>query len=174
MDDSRGCKQTNLPFAFDCNRFLCSVPKKTFVLIDWKQGDQAGWEKGLAISRVTGAIDSHDVNSDAWQHTGNVELLERAATLGTTGWAGSTPYNFQIEFTASNIKLFIDGVKQFDINGTFENGSFGFYNHSQESVRYAGLTTQVLPPTTVPEPTSLAIFCIGACGCIGRRRRRRA
>jgi hypothetical protein len=133
----------------------------------------------MAISRVIGAIDTGGTNtgSDAWQHVGNVTFLERAATLGSTGWADNTQYQFDVEFLPTNIKVFLDGVKQFDINGTFENGSFGFYNFSQQSVLYAGITTEELPDPQpsgdTPEPSTFALGIFGLLSLFACRWRRR-
>jgi len=143
-----------------------------YILVDWKQGTQNGWDAGMAISRVTnGPIASSgvDTGSDAWQHTGNVALIERAATLGNTGWADHTEYLFEIIFNATNIQVSVDGVEQFNINGTFENGSFGFYNFSQPHVRYAGITEDIAP--SVPEPSAIILMGLGMLG-LGLRRKR--
>lgn len=79
----------------------------------------SGWDAGMAISRVTGSVDAGgtDVSAGAWTHTGNVTLLERALNLGNTGWADNTSYLFDIIFTENNIRVLVDDVLQFDING---------------------------------------------------------
>lgn len=103
-------------------------------------------------------------NAGAWCHEGfGVTELDRGATLGNVGWADNTLYAFDIEYTASNLRVFVDGVLQLDINGSFTDGRFGFYNYSQASVEYAGITTQVLPPPTgaVPEPATWAMMILG-------------
>ena len=165
---------------YDDDDLFGTNPTTDYILVDWKQGTQSGWEAGMSISRVTGgpiASSGVDTGGDAWQHVGNVNFIDRAATLGNIGWADNTQYLFDIIFTATNIQVFVDNVLQFDINGTFEDGSFGFYNFSQPNVRYAGITEDVVipdpdPPTRVPEPGTLTLFGLGLAGIAFVRRRR--
>lgn len=138
-----------------------------YILVDWKQNTQAGWGAGMSISRVAGgplASSGTDIAGDAWTHTGNVNFLQRAATLGNIGWTDNTEYFFSINFTATNIQLSIDGIQQFDINGTFKDGSFGFYNFSQPNVRYAAVET-------VPIPAAFWLLPSGLIGLFGLARR---
>lgn len=162
---------------YDAGDIFGSNPTTDYILVDWKQGTQGGWDAGMAISRVTGSIDAGgtDISADAWDHVGNVELLERAATLGSTGWEDHTEYLFDIVFNSSNIQVFVDGVEQFNINGTFEDGSFGFYNFSQPNVRYAGITEDLAPDPDdpeVPEPGAFGLLGLGLLGFALARRRR--
>ncbi|NMT63643.1 PEP-CTERM sorting domain-containing protein [Marinobacter orientalis] len=153
-----------------------------YILVDWKQGTQSGWDAGMSVSRVTGSIDAGgtDTSADAWTHTGNVTFLERARTLGNTGWDDNTSYLFDIIFTESNIKVLVDDVLQFDISGAFQNGSFGFYNFSQPQVLYAGITEEEAPdpgtgngetPVAVPTPASFGLMILGLLGLVVTRRR---
>lgn len=135
-----------------------------FLLIDWKQGTQRSFgcsaNAGLAVSSVSLGLGN---NAGAWCHQGfGVTELARGATLGNIGWADNTLYKFDIEYTPTNMKVFVDSVLQFDLNGSFSDGRFGFYNYSQASVEYAGITTRVLPPAgAVPEPTTWAMMLLG-------------
>jgi len=69
----------------------------------------------------------------------------------------------------------VNDVLQFNIDGSFSDGRFGFYNYSQAQVIYAGITNIDLPPdppTGVPEPTTWAMMIAGF-GLVGARMRRR-
>lgn len=147
-----------------------------FLLIDWKQGTQGGFgctgDRGVAVSKVSAGLGD---NAGAWCHEGfGVTELARGATLGATGWADNTTYTFDLEYTATNLKVYVDGVLQTDINGAFTDGRFGFYNYSQAQVTYAGITNDVLPiPGAIPEPATWAMI-IGGFGIVGGALRRRA
>ncbi len=158
---------------YDDNDLFGSNPTTDYMLVDWKQDTQAGWAAGMSISRVTGSINTCGTctSSNAWQHTGNVNFIERAATLGSTGRVDNQEYLFDISFTATNIRVLVDGVEQFNRNGTFENGSFGFYNFSQPRVNYAGIEENVVTLPAIPEPTTLLLFGSGLIGLAGFRRK---
>lgn len=153
-------------------------PDTDYIVVDWKQGTQSGWDAGLSISRVTGAIQTCGTctSSNAWQHEGNVELLARATNLGNTGWTDNTTYNFQIDFTSTLIRVYVDGVLELSVAGSFADGAFGFYNFSQPKVRYAGITEEVLPPSEVPLPAALPLLIsgVGALGFLSRKKRKAA
>ncbi|WP_337187609.1 PEPxxWA-CTERM sorting domain-containing protein [Phenylobacterium sp.] len=148
-----------------------------FLLIDWKQTTQAYYGNapaGLALSRVTSGLGD---NAGAWSHDPGFGIIElaRGLTLGSTGWADLTTYTFDIEYTASNVKVWVNDVLQFDVDGVFGSGAFGFYNYSQQNVTYAGIEDDVLPPPVggVPEPSTWAMMILGfgAAGSLLRRRR---
>jgi len=127
-------------------------PDAEYLLIDWKQGTQTfdfsgnnspGGQasKGLAVSRVSGTPDSDEF----WQHAdldpnngGALTELDRGINFGSTGWADFTTYEFTFVFTENNLKVFVNGVLEIDIEGEFSNGRIGFYNFSQGQVRYSG------------------------------------
>lgn len=144
-----------------------------FLLIDWKKATQASGGctafVGLALTRVTAGLST---NGASWCHLGSAGAneLARGATLGSTGWVSSTEYRFDIEFTANNVRVLVDDVEQFNVNGNFSNGAFGFYNYSQANVRYAGITSAVLP--AIPEPATWAMLVSGF-GLVGGTLRRR-
>lgn len=149
-----------------------------FLLVDWKQLNQGSFgcnaDIGLAVSHASAGLAN---NAGAWCHQGlGVTELERGATLGNTGWADNTLYTFDLEYTSNNIKVFVDNILQLDVDGSFSDGRFGFYNYSQAQVEYAGITTEVLPPPNgaVPEPSTWAMLLLGfgAVGGVMRSRRR--
>lgn len=145
-----------------------------FWLIDWKQGDQpfygnigSAGSAGLALSHVTGNVGAAP-ESDFWNHLGTVNEVARATNLGSTGWADKTTYDFELVFTSSLIEVFVNGQKEISYAGSFTDGSFGFYNYSQNAVRYAGITEEAV----VPLPASLPLLLAGL-GIFGVMRRRK-
>lgn len=134
-------------------------PDADYLLVDWKQGTQSfnfGAPSditpgstafaGLAVSRVTG-IPTAD---EFWGHQnfvenpgGGVEELARAVTYENTGWTDNQEYAFIFQFSPTNLKIFVDGTLEFNINGNFSNGRWGFYNFSQANVTYGSFTTAI-------------------------------
>ena len=136
-----------------------------YLLIDWKQGNQSynfGSDypgggctpgtyarRGLALSRVSGKATADEL----WGHTNfddpcygldsGVEEIARAATRGSTGWSDYAEYTFRFEMTATSLRVFVNGTKEFDVTGSFSNGRLGFYNYSQAQVRYSGFEAEV-------------------------------
>lgn len=152
-----------------------------FWLIDWKQGDQSGQTAGLALSHVFGDLTSTStsVSGQWWQHDDPVNEKQRATTLGTTGWVNNTENTFDLIFTPDLIEVKVGGATELSYssgnNGgvQFTDGAFGFYNFSQENVRYAGITEEVLPPTIpVPAALPLLLTALGGLGFAGWRRKR--
>jgi hypothetical protein len=90
---------------------------------------------GLAISRVTGLPTSDELwgNVDLPENPlGGVEELARGATLGSTSYSRTGGvHDFTIIYTADRVQVDVDGVRQFDIEGTFEDGNLGMYHCCQ-------------------------------------------
>lgn len=163
-----------------------------YLLIDWKKNTQpydfgapsstpgSTADVGLAVSRVTG-IPTAD---EFWGHTdfasdtsGAVEELQRGINLGSTGWSRGVTYDFTFDFGPTDLEVYVDGVLELDINGSFNDGRFGFYNFSQSNVTYAGFEKDVgsFPggPVPTPEPPVALLMLAGLFGFSQIRKRRR-
>jgi len=108
-----------------------------WLLFDWKQTDQ-NWEgndgwAGLRMYRVTGAIeDSYEM----WGHTDSVSEIAQAISLGSTGWADNTTYTVQVDYSTTQVDVYVDGSLEFSELGSWPTGNFGFYSLSQPSTEY--------------------------------------
>ncbi|MBN2809918.1 MAG: PEP-CTERM sorting domain-containing protein [Deltaproteobacteria bacterium] len=138
-----------------------------YILFDWKQAAQTTSNgtaaEGFTLSQITGS----DVN--LWGHAGaDISVLD---TLygSDKGWADNTVYDFTLDYSTTGITIKIDGGTIFDISGSFGDGKFGFYNYSQEKVRYAAFDET----TTVPIPGAVWLFGSGLLGLFGLRRKKR-
>ncbi|MBU2993721.1 VPLPA-CTERM sorting domain-containing protein [Octadecabacter sp. 1_MG-2023] len=149
----------------------------SYLLVDWKRGTQdyqGTGLLGLSISQVSGELGN---DSGAWAHdpANNVTELARATNLGSTGWNINQTYDFKIDFTATNVKVFVDDVLELDVSGVFADGGFGFYNYSQDNVTYAGITSDVLPdPSPVPLPAAGWMLLASLGGLAAAKRRKQA
>ncbi len=147
-----------------------------FWLIDWKQTTQTFGgrtaEIGLSLSHVTGDVSTAG-ELDFWDHEGVVNEVQRATNLGNVGYNNDQEYTFKLTFTDSLIEVFVDDVKELSFSGSFTDGAFGFYNYSQDTVLYAGIGEEDLPPdvTPVPLPAGLPLL-LAAAGFLGLLRRR--
>lgn len=161
-----------------------------YYLLDWKQGDQSGWDEGMTLSHIKNGSNGNTTGTSGsfWQHTpGEVDVISRASTLGDTGWTDFQSYTFNIVFTADLISVTLNGTNQFNITpadvagiSSFDDGSFGFYNYSQPNVLYSGIvqtdctTTPnapecqdiIDPPPSgdVPVPGTVLLLGIGLAG----------
>jgi hypothetical protein len=122
-----------------------------YLLIDWKGATQnfnftdadilvpfhadtpAGdMPVGLALSRVNGSPTADEL----WQHmdlpqniTGGVTQLARGTTLGATAYnRNGGSHLFDIRYRPTNVTVLVDGVEQFNLNGSFPDGRFGLYS----------------------------------------------
>ncbi len=110
-----------------------------FLLISWKQKNDEGAKKGLWVSRITGRP------SNLWrldEASSGVEVLAKARTLDEEGWEWWRLYDWEVQYDAHQLKVWVDGSLEFDLynpEGDFPAGSFGFYNYSQDRVMYRGV-----------------------------------
>ncbi|MDX2020102.1 MAG: hypothetical protein SF187_07655 [Deltaproteobacteria bacterium] len=128
-----------------------------FYLFDWKQTTQDSPACGTA--NAGGALKV--VNADApllscadfWKSGGTTKVkLLSDPTKNQTGWKDDTAYTFRLVFRPGDIRLEIkeDAVTVVSITSkdtTYAAGRFGFYNYSQEAVRYE--LVRIAPASTL-------------------------
>ena len=160
-----------------------------FYLFDWKQASQSAYGQtaieGMTIKKFTGSTGDGltDLSlGEFWKNNGDVgDMTVLAQNHGSTeGWLDNVLYDFKLDFnlTAGEIHVVVkkDTTTLWDVtvtDTTFSAGQFGFYNFSQQSVRYAGFEQTGGEIVPVSEPLTLPLFGLGFAG-LGLLRRRRA
>ena len=136
-----------------------SVDDYNFILFDWKQTSQYKSDCGgtapaeMQLSRINGtATTTSEIYSMFWckDHAGT-DVLATNNSMG--GWVDFQSYSFKVSYTASNIKVWVDGKLIFDVNGTFPNGRFGFYNFSQPHVNYQSFANPFAAVVNINDPS---------------------
>ncbi len=113
-----------------------------FLLFDWKQKTQYKSSCGgfanaqMTLSRVNGnAVTESDYYETFWcKNNSNIQVLDTYTALG--GWQDFRTYKFRAEYFQDVVRIYIDGNLVFDVQGSFQDGRFGFYNFSQPQVQY--------------------------------------
>lgn len=160
-----------------------------FYLFDWKQGTQ-GYvgrtaAEGMSVKRFTGATGNGlaDLSlEEFWENQASFGDMTLLATNQSTskGWVDNKLYDFHLDFnlTPGDIHIIVkDGaVTLWDTtlhDTTFGGGQFGFFNNSQQDVRYAGFVqTGGVPVVPEPETYALMLAGLGVVSWAARRRRR--
>ncbi|HEU4768602.1 MAG TPA: RHS repeat-associated core domain-containing protein [Pyrinomonadaceae bacterium] len=115
-----------------------------FYLFDWKkvdQNDPLGFaERGMSVKVVNAS--SPLTGTDFWPSAGNGTRV-RTLFHNTVPWVSFTDYAFTLRFQPGEIKITVKQgatvLADITVNdSTYTNGLFGFYNYSQEQVRYSG------------------------------------
>lgn len=156
-----------------------------FYLFDWKQGTQSyvgtSASEGMTIKKMTGTNGDGlaDLSlAEFWENEHNyLDMTVLAQNQGSVeGWLDGRLYNFHLDFnlTPGDIHVIVkDGAATlWDVtlnDTTFSSGEFGFYNFSQQSVRYAGF--EQTGGTVVPEPATMLLLGSGLIGLAGFRRK---
>ena len=160
-----------------------------FYLFDWKQSGQ-GYvgrtaAEGMTLKRFTGATGNGLVDlslEEFWENQVSFGDMTVLATNHATdkGWIDNRLYTFHLDFNLvpGQIHVLIkDGATvlwDHTVNDpTYGGGQFGFFNNSQQHVRYAGFTQTGGVPV-IPEPETYALMAagLGFMSWVARRRKR--
>ncbi|HWB05802.1 MAG TPA: VPDSG-CTERM sorting domain-containing protein [Verrucomicrobiales bacterium] len=125
-----------------------------FYLFDWKAGTQANAGRnaaeGMTIKQFTGATGNGltDLSvAEFWENEVDFGDMDVLATNHSTsaGWVAGTTYNFHLDFNVVPGQFSIvvkQGATELwnqTVNdSTFTGGQFGFFNNSQQQVKYEG------------------------------------
>ena len=106
-----------------------------FLLFDWKSLAQDNCEEGFALARVKGKLAAEE---GLWDRKESDRFKVLAKDYGDgKGWRYKKSYRFEVIYQKDRVRISIDGKLLFDVKGAFQSGRFGFYNYSQEGIRYS-------------------------------------
>ena len=120
-------------------------PEHTY-LFDWKQVTQPDGTCGTANAGASLKLISSgtplDKCADLWDSAGTTKVTTLVATtVNPTGWLDDVDYDLKLSFRpgAITIEVMQGTTKVVSITSndtTYRSGKFGFFNYSQEAVRY--------------------------------------
>lgn len=109
-----------------------------FYLWSWKNGSNANSaeKEGHNFAKVT------NKSAINWNMHASVSGYNVLSTKHGTayGWNHDNYHDFEVHYSSSNVKIYIDGSKVIDVNGTFPSGQIAFFNYSQGQVEYYKIT----------------------------------
>lgn len=157
-----------------------------FYAFDWKKSGQSYVgqyaAEGMTIKRFTGATGDGLVDlslAEFWENEDNLGDMTVLATNHATdkGWVDGRLYDFHLDYNvvAGQFTIVVkDGATTLwdktVVDNTFNSGQFGFYNNSQQNVRYAGF--EFTPVVPEPETYMLMLAGLFVVGGIAAKRRR--
>lgn len=115
-------------------------------LFDWKQATQADGTCGTANAGASLKLISSgtelDKCADLWDSNGTTKVTPLVTTtVNPTGWEDNVDYDLTLSFRPGAIKIDVMNgttkvVSITSTDTTYRSGKFGFFNYSQEAVRY--------------------------------------
>ncbi|PCI97348.1 MAG: hypothetical protein COB15_07865 [Flavobacteriales bacterium] len=138
-------------------------------VFDWKQQTQTYQsltsEEGFSLYHVNGNINfatTTGFEPEFWLRgaVGSSVSTSLGTNYANNGWNDLQEYTFQLQYTANQIIVWIDGLEVINVTGCFEPGKFGFYNNSQSKVIYSDFSYKYLYNAEVVTPT----ICVGDTG----------
>jgi hypothetical protein len=123
-----------------------------FYLFDWKQATQpynpCGTAQAGAALKVFAGTELPNKCEDFWNSAGSARTKVLVShTENPLGWKDNGTYQFTLTWKPGDIRIEVRQgdavvVSMVSSDATFTSGKFGFYNYSQQSVRYQGFDVQ--------------------------------
>lgn len=138
----------------------------SFLLIDWRAGFQVlRGTDSLATPGLTASIINPGTDRlNLWEHSFPLEEIGRGLQFGEIPYLYKE-YEFEIAYTESSLRLWIDDQLELDLQGDFADGRFGFYNFSQPETTYQLTEVSDLTASTseesIPDPGLSGVWMIG-------------
>ncbi len=143
-----------------------------FILFDWKQSSQTVGNNSVAIEgytlkRINGTADfsgTEVIEPTFWENqddSSDTTMKILAKNNNYNGWNDNQRYLFKILYTNNQIKVKVDDQVIFDVSGSFNSGRYGFYNYSQEAVKYGKVQSapgSSTPADPIAEPDEYVIY----------------